>query len=200
MQAFKTITRLLRLSVRMELDGWRSLYLLARRQTVAPAGARVFSYYLEMRTILFVFIGLSAVEIPIFDVVLSRWPAIRWPILILGIWGFLFMVGVYAGLKAHPHFVIQELLVVHSGPNFKVTIPKSQIYAAFVDERTFETSKGFQIDDVEGQTRVNLVTMSQTNISLELKSPVIVTKGTRNYEVSRLDFFADDPRGLVDAL
>ncbi|WP_138315800.1 hypothetical protein [Rhodoluna limnophila] len=200
MQAFKTITRLLRLSVKLELDGWRSLYLLARRQTVAPAGARVFSYYLEMRTILFVFIGLSAVEIPIFDVVLSRWPAIRWPILILGIWGFLFMVGVYAGLKAHPHFVIQELLVVHSGPNFKVTIPKSQIDAAFVDERTFETSKGFQIDDVEGQTRVNLVTMSQTNVSLELKYPVLVTKGSKAFEVTRLDFFADDPRGLVDAL
>ncbi len=200
MQALKTIDRLLRLSVKMELDGWRSLYLLARRRTAAPAGARVFSYYLEMRTILFVFIGLSAVEIPIFDVVLSRWPAIRWPILILGIWGFLFMVGVYAGLKAHPHFVTDDHLVIYGGPNFKLSIPKSQIYAAFVDERTFETSKGFQIDEVEGQSRVNLVTMSQTNISLELKSPVVVTKGSKAYEVSRLDFFADDPRGLVDAL
>lgn len=200
MQALKAIARLLRLSVKMEVDGWRSLYLLARRRTAAPAGAQVFSYFLEMRTILFVFIGLSAVEIPIFDVVLSRWPAIRWPILILGIWGFLFMVGIYAGLKAHPHFVTGSHLVIHSGPNLKLSIPKSQIYAAFVDERTFETSKGFQIDEVDGQTRVNLVTMSQTNISLELKSPVAVNKGSKTYEVSRLDFFADDPRGLVDAL
>lgn len=191
---------LIKLSIKMELDGWRSLYLLALKKTVAPAGAHVFSYYLEMRTILFVFIGLSAIEIPIFDLVLSRWPAIRWPFLILGIWGFLFMIGIYAGLRVHPHFVTEKELVIYAGPNFKLAIPREQIYSALFDERNFETSKGFQIDELEGEPRVNLVTMSQTNVSLTLKQPIVVTKGSKTYQVRQLAFFADDAKALIDAL
>ena len=186
--------------MKMEVDGWRSLYLLALKRTAAPAGAKVFSYYLETRTILFVFLGLSAIEIPIFDLVLSRWPAIRWPFLVLGIWGFLFMLGIYAGLRVHPHFVTNKELVIYAGPNFRLAIPKEQIYSAFFDERNFETSKGFQVDEAEGDLRINLVTMNQTNVSLEFKRPLLVTKGPKSYEVRQLAFFADDARSLVEAL
>lgn len=184
----------------MELDGWRSLYLLALKRTSAPAGAKVFSYYLEMRTILFVFLGLSAIEIPIFDLALTRWPAVRWPLLILGIWGFLFMLGIYAGLRVHPHFVTDKELVVYAGPGFRLAIPKEQIYSAFFDQRTFETSKGIQVDELEGEPRVNLVTMSQANISLELRRPILVSKGSKAYEVRHIAFFADDAKALVEAL
>lgn len=184
----------------MEIDGWRSIYLLLRKRTAAPFGAQVFSYYLEMRTILFVFIGLSAVEIPIFDLILSRWPAIRWPFLILGIWGFLFMIGIYAGLRVHPHFVTEKELVIYAGPNFKLAIPKEQIYSAFFDDRNFETSKGFQVDEFQGEPRVNLVTMSQVNVLLTLKQPILVTKGSKTYQVRQLAFFADDAKALIEAL
>lgn len=190
----------LKLSIKLELDGWRSLFLLATKRVAAPAHAKVFSHYLELRTLLFIFIGLSAVEIPIFDLILSRWPAVRWPMLALGIWGLTFMIGLYAGLRVHPHYVTDDELVVRSGSNFEISIPKSNIYSAIFDERNYESSKGFQLEASDEATSARLVTMSQTNIDLVFKRPILVSRGQRSHFVTELSFFADDAKGLVEAL
>lgn len=65
---------------------------IARRPAVPPGGTGV-GYHRPVLTVLFIFIVLSAVEIPILDLIVHPWPAVRIPVLILGIWGLTWMVG-----------------------------------------------------------------------------------------------------------
>ena len=50
-------------------------------------GARGFSYHRPVLMVLWIFIGLSAFEIPIIDLIVHRWPPVRIAMLVLGIWG-----------------------------------------------------------------------------------------------------------------
>ena len=100
---------LLHRATAMEIANWRSMYRWLRRKPVATApGDQVFSYLGVVKPIFGVFIGLSAVEVPIFDVIIRHvvpWAPARWIALGLGVWGLLWMIGLYASLKIHPHVV-----------------------------------------------------------------------------------------------
>lgn len=75
--------------------GWVSAArVLARRPKVEP-GASAVSYVGGMRTVLAVLIALSAVEIVVLDLALQSWPAIRFPVLVLGVSGLLFMARLH---------------------------------------------------------------------------------------------------------
>ncbi|MGW5667805.1 hypothetical protein [Micromonospora sp. NPDC003776] len=90
-------------AVRYEIGMWRSLFrwLLRRPQTTEP-GAEVFGYVGVVQPILIAFIVLSAVEIPIFDLILRHtlpWPSVRTVVLALGVWGLLWMIGLFASVS-----------------------------------------------------------------------------------------------------
>ena len=61
-----------------------------------PRGASGFAYHSPVLTILMIFIVLSAIEIPIIDLIVHPWPWVRIPLLILGIWGVTWMIGLAA--------------------------------------------------------------------------------------------------------
>jgi hypothetical protein len=103
------IMSLIHRAVVMEAAMWRNLLAWARRRPVPMGQGDVpFAYHGVVKPILGVFIGLSAVEIPIFDLIVRKvvpWAPARWIMLVLGVWGLLWMIGFGAWLRRHPHLV-----------------------------------------------------------------------------------------------
>src|SRR3712207_796407 len=118
---------LLRRAAATEGAMWRSLYLWLRRKPPALGpGGEAFGYLGVIKPILGVFIGLSIVEIPILDLIVRKvvpWEPARWIVLVLSIWGLLWMVGLIAGLKLHPHVVGDDGIRVRMGTGPDFTVP-----------------------------------------------------------------------------
>ena len=87
------LLRALRVELRIYANIGR---FLTRRPAIAP-GAVGFGYHRPVLTILWIFIVLSAIEIPILDLIVHRWPAVRIAVLALGIWGLTWMLGLLFG-------------------------------------------------------------------------------------------------------
>ena len=55
-----------------------------------------------------VFIAVSAVELMAVDLIVRRWPSVRIPLLVLSIWGLVWMLGFLFGMLTRPHAVGPE--------------------------------------------------------------------------------------------
>jgi hypothetical protein len=62
------------------------------------------------------FIGVSAVEFVVVDLLVRRWPTVRISLLALGIWGLVWMFGLLFGFLTRPHAVGPAGIRVRSGP------------------------------------------------------------------------------------
>lgn len=194
--------KLLRRVLAYELNIWRSLYrwLLRRPYRLEP-GAETFSYIGVVKPILGVFIALSTIEIPIFDLILKHtvgWPSVRRAAVALGIWGVLWMIGLFAALRIHPHVVDDTGLRVRSG--FSVDFAVSWTAVARVDRsyRSLPSSRTVQTEQDDDRTVLNIVTGSQTSVDVVLREPISVPlpKGPSG-PVHEIRLYADDPDALV---
>jgi hypothetical protein len=117
---------LVRRALAAEAANWRSLdrVLFGRRRV--PAGASPHGYDRPVRTVLVIFLVLSIVEVPVVDLLVHPWPAVRFPLLALGIWGVLTVLGLLCGYLSR--------LDLHQGT---VTVSRVRIAvddpAAFLD-------------------------------------------------------------------
>jgi hypothetical protein len=106
----------------MEIGVWLSLYRFIFRRPLVPAGAKAFTYHRPIMSIMIVFVVLSAIEIPIVDLIVHQWLFVRIPFLILGIWGLTFMVGFLLGYLTRPHAVGPEGIRVRSGADVEIAL------------------------------------------------------------------------------
>ena len=84
--------------------------------------AKGFNYHEQSLAVLFVFIVLSAVEVFIIDFVDHRWMWARIPLLIIGIWGLAWMVGLLCPYFMRPYTVGSEGIRVHDGLDLDVHV------------------------------------------------------------------------------
>src|SRR5262245_59348361 len=106
-----------------EMGMWRSLYVwIFRRPLTRETGAAPFGYAGMVTPLLGVFIGVSAIEVPILHFLLP-WQTVRVVGIILGAYGLLWMVGLLAALRVHPHVVAASGLRIRDGISHDVTIP-----------------------------------------------------------------------------
>ncbi|MEH1164287.1 hypothetical protein V6V47_02740 [Micromonospora sp. CPCC 205539] len=193
---------LLRRAATTEGAMWRSLYVWARRRPLPLApGDDPFSYLGVVKPILGIFIALSAVEIPIFDLIVTNvvpWRPARWIMLVLGVWGLLWMLGFYASLTIHPHVVGDTGLRVRLGSGIDLWIPWTDVEAVSRRYRSLPSSRSVQIEH-EGERRVlHIVVGSQTSVDVRLRRPRTfdLPKG-RTEPIDELRLYADDPAGLL---
>jgi hypothetical protein len=98
-------SHLYRQAILHEAGIWRSLYRwVTRRPRSDDRDAALFGYASQITPILIAFIVLSALEIPILPLLLP-WPAVRYSLLALGVLGLLWMLGLLAAVRVHPHVV-----------------------------------------------------------------------------------------------
>ncbi|TDD95417.1 hypothetical protein [Jiangella asiatica] len=192
-----TAAFLLRTAVTMELDGWRSLYRwIARRPRVTEPGAEAFGYLEPVSVIIWAFIGVSAVEVPVVHFILP-WHTVRIIALVIGIWGLIWMFGYLASLKVHPHVVGRSGLRVRNGAGIDIMLPWDEVDAIRINKRALPTSKTVQLEETPDGTVLQLGISSQTNVHLALFDPTTVMLPRGPVAVTELRFFADDPKALV---
>jgi hypothetical protein len=172
---------------------WRNLLAWALRRPVPMGEGDVpFAYHGVVKPILGVFIGLSAVEIPIFDLIVRKvvpWAPARWIMLVLGVWGLLWMIGFGAGLQRHPHLVGDAGIRVRLGNGVDFTIPWADVAAVGKRYRSLPSSKSVQVED----GAVHVVVGGHTSVDIRLHRPIAFRGATE------VRLCADDPDGFVRA-
>ncbi|GAA4058412.1 hypothetical protein [Agromyces indicus] len=191
-------------ALKLELRIYASIgRLVARRPAVAP-GATGFAYHAPVFTILMVFIVLSAVEIPIIDLIVHRWPVVRISFLILGIWGLTWMIGLLAAYLMRPHTVGPDGIRVREGLEIDLPLSWDDIASVALDRRTDEP-KSPRVTEADGTRILSLRMQDRTVITIELERPTIVAlpgtapKGGRQ-AVDEVRIWVDDPSGFMAAV
>jgi hypothetical protein len=191
----------------MELRVYSSIgRLIARRPAIEPGGAGL-SYHKPVMTILVIFIVLSAVEIPIIDLIVHRWPAVRIPLLVLGIWGLTWMVGLLAAFLVRPHTVGPSGIQAREGLEIDVPLSWDDIASVAPDRRVDEpkSPRFGEADASGGRRELSLRMQDETNIEIELERPTLVRlpglppKGGAQL-VTRVRLWTDDPKGFLAAV
>ncbi|MGI9825330.1 hypothetical protein [Agromyces sp. Marseille-Q5079] len=174
---------------------------VARRPAIAP-GAVGFSYHKPVFTVLMIFIVLSAVEIPIIDLIVHRWPGVRIAMLVLGIWGVTWMFGLLCGYLMRPITVGPDGIRVRQGLELDVALAWDDIASVAIAKRVDEP-KSPRIEQSDAARTLVLRMQDETNILIELERPTVVRlpghapKGG-DQEITALRLWVDDPKALLD--
>lgn len=182
-----------------ELRVYSSIARAIARRPAVPKGGTGIGYHRPVLTVLFIFIGLSAVEIPILDLIVHQWPAVRITLLVLGIWGVTWMVGLLCAMLMRPHSVGPDGIRVRSGLELDVPIGWADIASVAIDRRVDEPKQPRVIGSEYAERM-----QDETNIEIELERPVAIRlpglapKGGV-HQVDRIRLWADEPRAFLDA-
>lgn len=193
-------------ALRMELAVYASIgRFIARRPAIERGGAG-FGYHRPVLTVLIIFIVLSAVEIPVFDLIVHRWPAVRIPLLVLGIWGLTWMFGLLCAYLVRPHTVGPAGIRVRAGLETDVLLPWDDIASVARRLRVDEpkSPKIVETGDGADASRMLLVRVNnETVIEIELEGPTRVvlpghgpTGGEQFVDAVRI--WVDDPEAFMD--
>jgi hypothetical protein len=182
----------------MEIGIYQSLYRLVFRRPRVPVGASAFGYHAPVLTILIVFIVLSAVEIPIIDLIVHRWTWVRIPLLILGIWGVTWMIGLLFGFLTRPHAVGPQGIRVRQGTELDLALPWSVIRSVERSEVTVE--KAPKVSDEPGGRTYSARIANATNVRIELEEPLDVRLPHAPDRIQAVRLWVDDLDGFLSAV
>jgi hypothetical protein len=186
----------LKLAAGYEAGIWRSLYRwLTRRPRSTDPDAALFGYASQVTPLLIAFIAVSSLEIPAVSL-LFPWPAVRYPLLIVGVWGLLWMLGLLASVRTHPHVITDAGLQLRSGFQFDARLPWEQISA--IRLRRSSTEQKLQIEHNEKGTSVAL--QGTSNVEVLFRGPLTVRfNDGRDTTVDAIHFYTDTPAAFFTA-
>jgi hypothetical protein len=190
------VSTLARKVVSFELGVWRSLYRWTTRRPRGPAGAETFGYAGPATPLIWAFIGLSAVEIPVAHLLLP-WQTARIVVLVVGVWGLTWMFGFLASLKTYPHLVEGTGLRIRYGTTVDIAIPWDAIASIGVRHRNLPRSRTVQLSRSDSGPVLLVGISSQTNVDVVLRDSVTVPLPKGSEPITAVHFYADDARALV---
>jgi hypothetical protein len=186
----------LKLAASYEAGIWRSLYRwLTRRRDNTDPDAALFGYASQATPLLLAFVFLSALEIPILPLLLP-WPAVRYSLLVLGVWALLWMLGLLASLRTNQHVVSEVGLRLRSGFQFDASIPWEAISAI----RLRRSSADRKLQIKHDQTGTSVALQGTSNVEVVFREPVLVRfLDGRQANVDAIHFYADSPTAFLTA-
>ena len=190
--------RVARIAWRAEVGVWQSLYRWLFRRPRVPRGASGFTYHSPIQTILVIFIVLSAIEIPIVDLIVHDWPWIRIPLLILGIWGVTWMIGLLLSYLTRPHAVGPDGIRARVGADIDVDLPWEAV--ATVEKSRDVLEKAPKIREESHGRTLALRMQNETNILVTLERPVRTRVGDDTVEIDAVRLWVDDLDGFMTAV
>lgn len=194
--------RVAKRALAMELAVYASIGRFVARRPAIPRGAVGFGYHRPVLTILMIFIVLSAVEIPIFDLIVHRWPAVRITLLVLGIWGLTWMLGLLCAYLMRPHTVGPDGIRVRAGLETDLALSWDDI-ASVARRPQVDEPKSPKIVDADASRTLFVRLNNETNIEVELEGPTLVRLPGHGaaggvQEVTAVRIWVDDPAGFMD--
>lgn len=183
-----------RRAVELESGVWRSLFRWVARRPL-PTGA--FSYAQAAAPLLWVFVALSAVEIPLLHVVLPSWTWLQVSFLVLGAWGLIWMLGLLASMYVQPHLVTPGGLRVRSGILLDLDIPWKIVDSVELRRRTWNGTKTLQYAGTPEGELLAVAAASSTTIEVRFVEPTVLPLPGGPKTLVGVCFHADDPRALL---
>jgi hypothetical protein len=174
---------------------WRSLYRWISRRPVVPDG-EPYPYAGAVTPVLWAFIGVAAIEVPAVHLLLP-WETVRRAALVVGVYALVWMVGMLASLRVHPHVVDDAGLRIRNGHSLDLLVPWEQLTEARYRMRSLEGMRPMQVDENGPVRALSIGVGSQTNVEVTLREPVVLpVRQTAGRPVTELRLYADDARRL----
>ena len=182
-------------ALRYELAMWQSLYRWVFRRP-GPAGER-FPYAAVVTPVITAFIVVSAIELPIAHL-LVPWPVVRQVLLVVGIYGLLWMIGMLASYRVNPHSVDDDGLHIRTGGTVHVLVPWDAIGSVRMRRRSYEGSRSIRLLTDGAERTLAFVMGSQTTLDVVLSRPLplLAFRGDPD-PVGEVRLHADDERSLA---
>lgn len=170
-------------------------WLVVRRTRDVPPGAVPFSYGREQLPLFATIASVSVIEIvPIH--LLVPWPWLRVVLLVASLYGAVWIIGFYQGLRRRPHYVTDDDLMLRCGPSGIVTVPLAEI-ASGQRKAAHWSSSGVQFPD---EHDVAVSYSGETNVRLELRSGARVTADGVTRPAGAVHFMVDGPVALLSVI
>ena len=199
MTVLRRLPGLSREALLYELSLYRSIVRWLVRRPDVPRGAEPIGYARLVAPMLWVWILGGAVEVIVIEVVLRHldqsWAhALRAPLLVLGIWGVVWMLGLLASYRMRPHLVTDAELHVRNGARTWLVLPLGSVEATRpVEHELPGVIRSLHFD--EGLALVGI--SSRTNLEMILTGLTIVSTSKGDVTVSRVGIWVDEPREVA---
>ena len=186
----------------LELALYRSLARWIARRPDVPAGATPIGYNRLVGPMLWLWIFGSATEVVVLEVVLrhveSSWAeALRLPLLAIGVWGVLWMLGMLASYRVRPHLLTDDRLRIRNSARTWVDLPLDAVAAT----RTIEHELPGVIRAVHHEDGLLLVGVSsRTNLELVLTRPTDLHTSKGTMTADRVGLWVDEPHATARQL
>ena len=180
-----------------EIRSYQSIYRFVFRRPRVPAGARGFRYHQPVFAIMIVFIVVSAVELVAVDLIVRRWPAIRIPLLVLSVWGLVWMLGFLFGMLTRPHAVGPDGIRIRFGAEVDLPINWKAVDAVAVQKRHVEGRQPKVTVDEQGEATLHLRIANETNLRIELDRAYEQRLPSGRETVSVIECYAEDPKAFL---
>lgn len=187
--------------LRLELRVYASIGRAIARRPAVPAGATGFSYHKPVITVLVVFIVLSAIEIPLAELIVHRWAAVRIPLLVVGVWGLTWMIGLLCAHLQRPHTVGPDGIRVRNGLELDIPLAWDDI-TSVTHRRRADQPKSPRFVET-GDARLLLIRVQdETNIEIRLERPTVVRLSGRapkggEQVVTAVRLWVDSPKEFM---
>lgn len=181
--------------LRHEIGGFLSMVLLLRGRKDVPADATVIRNGSAQKTFLVVMMVLTPLEIVIVEL-LVPWAWLRVVLLVLALYGIVWMFGFYFGVHTRPHYVDSRQLVLRTGHLAGVSVDIGAVRA--VRREYHGEYKGLVsvTDDVVALPGMNGSSMT---VTLEPGTPVHI-QGRGTVHAGAVRFESDDDAAAIRAM
>jgi hypothetical protein len=187
-------------AVRLEVSLYGALLRWVTRRPAVPTGTTAVSYGQLVAPMMGLWIFASALEVPLVHV-LTPWESVRIVLLVVSIWGLLWMVGMYAAIRTYPHVVDEDGMLVRYATTVDVRLPWTAVREVHVDERTLpSTIRNLQRSGSGDARELHVAVSGRTNVTAELTGPTTLRTSSGEETVVSVSFFVDEPREFVRQL
>jgi membrane protein YdbS with pleckstrin-like domain len=187
-------------AIRLEISLYLALARWIVRRPEVPPGTVAVGYSRLVAPILCLWIFGSAVEVVVLDVLLSRWwTPVRVPLLVLGVWGLVWMLGMLAAYRVRPHLLGEHVLQVRDGLHARVDVPLERISSIrSIDHDLPGLLRSVHVEGEEPEALLLVGVSSRTNLELALTGPTVLETPHGTATVTRVGLWVDEPREVAE--
>lgn len=182
--------------LRYEIRLWAALFRwIFRRPIPVPPSTRRFPYHRAVAMILWAFLAVSVIEIPILELILP-WEPVRVVALIISVYSVFWMIGLMGTMHVYPHLVGPAGLSIRKGATFTLDLPWADV--AKIRSRPRSLPPGGQTQFEDGV--LSFGAAGGTTVDVVLARPLTLpVKKTGGEPVTEVRFHADTPEELAEA-
>jgi len=180
-----------------ELNIYKSLLRWLLRRPSIPADFEPVGYAQLATPMMALWIFGSALELPLVHV-LVPWHGLRISLLVIGVWGLLWMLGALAGLRSYPHLLGHDTLRIRNGATHDIAVPWEAIAHVATQDRSLPSSMWvLQQQQTEQGTHLNVAVSGRVNVHLTFRHQLRLSTKKGDMLVTGISLWVDEPREVA---